>query len=93
MNDLNPQKTTYMKKKLIASGIIVAGLAAVNVLLFGSPTQSKTDVFSQNVEALSASALETGCDGETESECVIEHTSPGSKPIQFIGKGNPWAKF
>lgn len=82
-----------MKKKLIASGIIVAGLAAVNVLFFGSPTKTKTHVFFQNVEALSASAMEVGCDGETERECLIEHTSPGSKPIQFIGKGNPWAKF
>lgn len=83
-----------MKKTILIAGIVVLGLAITNICLFDlNPNSSQKNIAVQNIETLSASAAEIGCDGSNEIDCpIIIHHSDGSSTT-LRGKGNKyWSK-
>lgn len=83
-----------MKKTILIAGIVVLGLAISNICLFDlNLNSSQKNIAVQNIETLSASASEIGCDGENQNDCVMTINHSDGSTTTLHGKGDKyWSK-
>lgn len=78
-----------MKRKTTILCLGILGIAALNLIGFNVSTGSKCDLKMQNIETLSALAIEGWCDGESESLCTItvgDHVVKGTGQPHIVVK-------